>query len=281
MIMLLSPAKTLDFSSTAIKLSSQPLFVKEAHELTTELAKLSKAQMKTLLGASDSICTLNYDRYQNFDEQQSKQAILSFDGPAFKGLAIHELGDKNMKFAQEHLRVLCGLYGVLQPFDQIKPYRLDMSKKLATAEGKNLYEFWGNKITEYINDQLGEKALVVNCASQEYFKSICTGALREDVKIVTCEFPGPSVYAKRARGMMCRFIIENEVLTEDGLEGFQGFGDDKYIYSAAQSSDSRKVFLRSGGTKTKAPAKKRGAKGESVTAGKGVGGGGKAKRRRR
>jgi cytoplasmic iron level regulating protein YaaA (DUF328/UPF0246 family) len=262
MVLLLSPAKTLDLSSTAIKLASQPLFQKEAQDLTAELAKLSKPQLKTLLGVSDSINTLNYNRYQNFDEQESKQAILSFDGPAFKGLAVHDMNDKQMQFAQEHLRVLCGLYGVLRPFDCIKPYRLDMSKKLVNAEGSNLYAFWGDKISEYLNECLGTKAkgssLVVNCASQEYFKSIRPKVLQEGVKIVTCVFPGPSVYAKRARGMMCRFVIENEVLEEEGLEGFQGYGDDKYTYSAAQSSDGEKVFLRSGGggAKKKAPTKR-------------------------
>ena len=142
MIMLLSPAKTLDLSATAIKLCSTPPFESQATELVGELAKLSKAQLKALLGTSDSITKLNFDRYQGFAKQQTKQAILSFDGPAFKGLSAANFDKKQQAFAQEHLRVLCGLYGILRPFDAIRPYRLDMGKKLVTAEANNLYGYW-------------------------------------------------------------------------------------------------------------------------------------------
>ena len=123
----------------------------------------------------------------------------------------------------------------------------------------------GDSISEYINNELGEPSdkqkLVVSCASQEYFKAVRSKVLRDDVKVIVCEFPGPSVYAKRARGMMCRYIIENEIETEEGLEAFAGFGDDAYTYSSAQSSDGRKVFLRGGGSKrTGSNAKQKGAK---------------------
>ena len=301
MICLLSPAKTLDMSTAANFLASQPHFQHRCDELVTCLHKLSKTQLKNLLSVSDNIAALNHERYQGFSAQPAKQCALAYDGPAYRGLTASSFDDKSQERAQESIRILSGLYGILRPFDQIQPYRLDMGKKLRTGKDcADLYGYWGSDIAEKVLADLGESGgTIVNCASQEYFKAVQKGLaelapLPAGVHVVTCAFPGPSVYAKRARGMMCRFVVENSANVGffdgpggaiDGLKHFEGYGDDRYHFSETQSDESQLVFLRgaasgSGGGAGKATGMHNKGKG----AGKGAGTGkvkGKGKKRKR
>eukprot|EP00936_MAST-01D_sp_MAST-1D-sp1_P000964 g964.t1 len=260
MICLLSPAKTLDMSKAAKFLASEPHFQHRCDELVSALHKLSKTQLKNLLSVSDKIAAMNHERYQGFSAQPAKQCALAYDGPAYRGLIASSFDNKAQQRAQECIRILSGLYGVLRPFDQIQPYRLDMGKKLRTSKDcADLYDYWGPDIAEKILADLGEVGgTIVNCASQEYFKAVQKGLaelapLPAGVQVVTCAFPGPSVYAKRARGMMCRFVVENSANDGffdgaggaiAGLKRFEGYGDDRYHFSNAQSDECTLVFLR-------------------------------------
>ena len=194
-IILLSPAKSLNFDS---KLSSalaqakptQPLRVDEVSELVSGLAKMSKGQIKQLMSLSDSLATLNHERYVTFDAQPARSAIGAFEGAAYKGLDAKSLGTPELTYLQGSLRILCGLYGVLRPFDEIRPYRLEMSTKLACAGKKDLYDYWGSSITEMLAKEIkaGDCPFVLNVASQEYAKSVDLKAL--GVPVITAVFPG-------------------------------------------------------------------------------------------
>ncbi|GMF40064.1 unnamed protein product [Phytophthora lilii] len=266
LVYVLSPAKTLDLSTTRIKQCSQPSLLSDAHELIEELRTLSQAKVKSLLGVSDSLAKLNFDRFQTFDVSDAatkasnpsatlKQAALAFNGPAYQGLGAHNLSDSDLEFAQTHLRILCGLYGVLRPLDLIQPYRLEMGQKFANKRGKDLYEFWGDFIVSELDALFREQEtkedvktprVLVNVASQEYFKSLPRSALEAaGISVVDCVFKDDgkikSVYAKRARGLMCRYLIQQRV---DSLEGITKFDLEGYRYSSAASSDDTFVFTR-------------------------------------
>jgi len=267
LVAVLSPAKTLDMKKTDCKLSSKAQMIKQAEELLPSLQKLTAADLKKLMGLSDSLAKLNVDRYKNFSKQDPKQAALAFDGPAYRGLQAEDFNNVDQKYAQQTIRILCGLYGVLRPYDQIKPYRLEMGVKIATHKGKSLYDFWGDSITSYLDKELTEGTgpkILVNCASQEYWKSVQTKVLPKDVRIITCDFPGPSVYAKKARGLMCRHIVKHRVKDVAGLKTFQGEGEDKYCFDTKKSTESKLVFVRSAGggkrkleEKAESPAKRK------------------------
>ncbi|GMF36050.1 unnamed protein product [Phytophthora fragariaefolia] len=259
----LSPAKTLDLSVPRIAQCSQPRLLSDAHELISQLRTLSQAKVKSLLGVSDALAKLNYDRFQSFDvsttasgpSETLKQAALAFNGPAYQGLEAHRMSESDLEFAQTHLRILCGLYGVLRPLDLIQPYRLEMGQKFANNRGKDLYEFWGDTIVSELDNRFSEEErkedekkprVLVNVASQEYFKSLPRGALEKaEISVVDCVFKDDgkikSVYAKRARGLMCRYLIQNRV---DSLEGITGFDLEGYKYSSAASSEDTFVFTR-------------------------------------
>ncbi|KAJ0403505.1 hypothetical protein P43SY_010048 [Pythium insidiosum] len=268
LLYVLSPAKTLDLSATTVQQCSVPAMLSDAHALVTELRKLSQSKLKALLGVSDAIAKLNHDRFKDFEfvtdkaaaslqpNDAHKQAVLSFNGPAYQGLAASELSDEDLTFAQRHLRILCGLYGVLRPLDLIQAYRLEMGQKFATARGKDLYAFWGSTIAHEISDSFeqlaqmdeskaGSPKILVNVASQEYFKSIVVDSLDKDIQIIECVFKDDgkikSVYAKRARGLMCRYLIEQRVETLDGIKKFDLEG---YKFSAKESDDSTFVYNR-------------------------------------
>jgi cytoplasmic iron level regulating protein YaaA (DUF328/UPF0246 family) len=265
LVCVLSPAKTLDLSVPRISQCSQPRLLQDAHELIEQLRPLSLAKVKSLLGVSDALAKLNFDRFQTFDVSETattagkpnetlKQAALAFNGPAYQGLGAHNLSGSDLEFAQRHLRILCGLYGVLRPLDLIQPYRLEMGQKFANTRGKDLYEFWGDSIVAELDALFGEEEasddkrqrVLVNVASQEYFKSLPRSALEAArISVVDCVFKDDgkikSAYAKRARGLMCRYLIQKRV---DSLEGITKFDLEGYKYSSAASTDAMLVFTR-------------------------------------
>uniref|UniRef100_K3X0J3 Uncharacterized protein n=1 Tax=Globisporangium ultimum (strain ATCC 200006 / CBS 805.95 / DAOM BR144) TaxID=431595 RepID=K3X0J3_GLOUD len=270
LLYLLSPAKTLDMTLSTVKVCSAPQLLHEAHIL---LQELSQAKVKSLLGVSDALARLNYQRFQNFaivlDEKKEadlvpdethKQAVLSFNGPAYQGirfialaicLAAQELSGKELQYAQDHLRILCGLYGILRPLDLIQAYRLEMGQKFANSRGKDLYAFWGTTLSEQINayfrenEVKKEQKVIVNVASQEYFKSIPLEALDDDIQVIDCVFQDDgkikSVYAKRARGLMCRYLIQNQV---DSIESIKKFDLEGYVFTTTASNETTFVFNR-------------------------------------
>ncbi|DBA03046.1 TPA: hypothetical protein N0F65_003234 [Lagenidium giganteum] len=259
LLYVLSPAKTLDMALAKTKACTQPTMMSDAHDLVQQLQKLTQAKLKALLGVSDALAKLNYDRYQSFDfttakspSSEHKQAALAFNGPAYLGLAAAELSDSDLQYTQGHLRILCGLYGMLRPLDLIQAYRLEMGQKFANSRGKDLYAFWGDSLAKELNAQLaedaakGEAKVLVNVASQEYFKSIDLAALDEDVQVIDCVFKDDnkikSVYAKRARGLMCRYLIQNQI---DSIDGIKAFDLEGYVFDAKQSDDTSFVFNRS------------------------------------
>ena len=206
------------------------------------------------MGLSDKLALLNYDRYQSWSaaktvSKDSKPSMLVFKGDVYQGLQAEDLSKAEMKFAQKHIRILSGLYGILRPLDVMKPYRLEMGTKLETSEGKNLYEFWGNKVQDNVLEELKNQKsdLLINLASKEYFTVL--GKLPEDVNVVTPTFKDYkngkfkiiSFYAKKARGMMARWIIENKITD---FEKLSGFNVDGYKYSKAESTATTPVFLR-------------------------------------
>ncbi|RLN83036.1 hypothetical protein BBJ28_00023205 [Nothophytophthora sp. Chile5] len=266
LVYVLSPAKTLDLSAPRVLHCSQPSLLSDAHELIAQLRSLSQSQVKKLLGVSDALAKLNFDRFQTFDVSETataavnpastlKQAALTFHGPAYQGLESQSLTDDDLEFAQSHLRILCGLYGMLRPLDLIQPYRLEMGQRLETKRGKDLYAFWGDALVSQIDalfreaeaeDESKNMRLLVNVASQEYFRSLPRDALEAaDVNVVDCVFQDDgkikSVYAKRARGLMCRYLIQQRV---DSLEGITRFDLEGYKYSSTASNKDTLVFTR-------------------------------------
>ena len=254
MIIVLSPAKTLDYEFETNSKHSVPAFLSQSTQLIGQLKKKEPKDIASLMGLSDKLAVLNYDRYQSWTASKnissdSKQSMLVFKGDVYQGLQAEDLSEADMKFAQKHIRILSGLYGILKPLDVMKPYRLEMGTKLETAKGKNLYEFWGNKIQQNILDDLKEQksGLLINLASKEYFTVL--GKLPEDVNVVTPTFKDYkngkfkiiSFYAKKARGMMARWIIENKITD---FEKLSGFNVDGYKYSKAESTATTPVFLR-------------------------------------
>eukprot|EP01065_Artemidia_motanka_P046820 TRINITY_DN7186_c0_g1_i1.p1 TRINITY_DN7186_c0_g1~~TRINITY_DN7186_c0_g1_i1.p1 ORF type:complete len:350 (+),score=128.92 TRINITY_DN7186_c0_g1_i1:74-1051(+) len=251
LLFVLSPAKALDMDPAPDgTLQSEPRRGKECAELVSVMKKKSAAELRSMSGLSGPLGDLNRKRWQQWDSAEAKQACLAFDGPAFRGLGAKDFTKDQQEYLQKHLRILSGLYGTLRPYDAIKPYRLEMGTKVATKAGRDLYSFWGDSISKSITEELASMKhhprVLVSCASQEYFRSVQQPALGKGVSVVTCEFPGAAVYAKKARGMMVRYAALNNVTSVEGLKGFRGYGDDGYVFSKAQSNDSKLVFLRQG-----------------------------------
>lgn len=258
MLLLLSPAKALDYDTPAhVSEHSQPLFVREASELIKILKTKSPQQLSELMDLSDALAGLNVARYQawssKFTTENSKQAVFAFNGDVYDGLNAKTLSLKDLQWAQQHVCMLSGLYGVLRPLDLMQPYRLEMGTKLATAQGKNLYQFWGAQIAQYLNEQASQdkSPVVVNLASEEYFKAVDKKTLK--VRVVSCVFEEEkagkykiiSFMAKRARGLMARYCIQNRVNTVKKLESFDAGG---YRFDAQASQADRLVFRRSATT---------------------------------
>ncbi len=254
MLFLLSPAKSLDYEPVADDVPhTQPLFVPQAAELIEVLKQKSPQQIATLMSLSDTLAGLNVARYAawrpKFSAKNAKQAVLAFNGDVYEGLDANHLAADQLAWLQDHVCILSGLYGVLRPLDWMQPYRLEMGTTLANAQGKNLYQFWGTQISDYLNTRLedAKAPVVVNLASQEYFKAVDRKALK--ARVVECvfeEFKGDrykiiSFYAKRARGLMVRYAATHRLVTPKQLERFDVEG---YAFDAQASSADRLVFRR-------------------------------------
>lgn len=253
MILVISPAKTLDFDTPAhTGAHTQPDFLAESARLVKLLRDLSIDELAGLMAISDSLATLNAGRFQQwkrpFTPGRAKQAVLAFDGDVYGGLDAAGLGQDDLDFAQDHLRILSGLYGCLRPLDLILPYRLEMKTRLANARGKDLYAFWGDRLTRSLNQMLAKgSGALVNLASAEYFKVIDPKALAG--RIITPVFEDWSrgeyrvvgLFAKRARGLMCRYAIRKRLEEPERLQGFKGEG---YRFDRKASAEDRWVFRR-------------------------------------
>ena len=253
MIILISPAKTLDLNPSELKLHSMPRMLADSEKLVKVLKKKSKNSLKKLMGVSDNIATLNVERFQNyqtpFTPDNSKQAILAFKGDVYLGLDASSFEEKDFEFAQNHLRILSGLYGILKPLDLMQAYRLEMGTSLKTGRKKNLYEFWDTKITDLINEDLADtrQDIILNLASQEYFHAVKPAKLNG--RLVTVHFKENrngvfkviSFSAKKARGTMARQIIKNQILD---VEAIKKLNIDDYIYNPEMSEGDNLVFTK-------------------------------------
>ena len=255
MLFLLSPAKSLDYDSPlpAGLPHSQPQFIPDAARLIDVLRTRSPQDIASLMSISDALAALNVARYgawsPRFTQENARQAVMAFNGDVYEGLQAATLSLPDLDWAQQHLAILSGLYGVLRPLDLMQPYRLEMGTRLATDAGTNLYQFWGARIAEHLNRQLADDTdpVVVNLASQEYFKAVDHKAL--SARVVECVFEDYkgghykiiSFYAKRARGLMARWAIQQRASTPRQLEGFDLEG---YAFHPAASSPERLVFRR-------------------------------------
>ena len=255
MLFLLSPAKALDYDTPAPPdvPHTQPLFVKEAAALIDILKQKSPQDIASLMDLSDKLASLNVARYEawssQFTAKNAKQAVLAFNGDVYEGLEAATLKPAQLEWAQDHVAILSGLYGVLRPLDWMQPYRLEMGTALATPKGANLYKYWGTQIADHLNTRLAKDKtpIVVNLASQEYFKSVDRKALQ--ARVIECVFEDYkagkykviSFFAKRARGLIARYAITHKVNTPKGLEGFDAEG---YAFDLAASEPDRLVFRR-------------------------------------
>ncbi len=253
MKMVISPAKSLNFGSNfPTEQNSNPFFLKEAITINKLLKDKSSYELSQLLKISDKLGNLNWERNQNFktpfNKENATPAVYTFDGDVYTGLDIYTLPIEKIKVLQKSLRILSGLYGVLKPLDLIQPYRLEMGTKFPVDKKKNLYDFWKLKITSFINEELKENELFVNLASNEYFSSIDVKALKTEV--ITPQFKDfkngtlkmISFYAKKARGMMVRYMLDNENVTAETLLGFDYGG---YTFSEEHTqSPLAPVFVR-------------------------------------
>lgn len=254
MLIVISPAKTLDFDSKpSIKTHSQPALLKRSEQLIDQLTEFSPFDLEKLMGISAKLAELNVERYhawnQPFKPSNAKQAVLAFKGDVYQGLQAEQMSEKQLQYAQQHLRILSGLYGVLRPLDLIQAYRLEMGIKLSNAKGKNLYEFWGSEITNNINKQLKaiDSKYLINLASNEYFRSIQPKLV--EAKIITPVFKDLtngqykmiSFFAKKARGSMSAWIIKNRVKT---LKKLSKFNVDGYRFSQEGSTPQKPLFIR-------------------------------------
>jgi len=255
MLILLSPAKTLDMETPArFSDLSQPSFLEDSTSLVKSLRRYRKAKLGELMNISQPLAQLNVERFQTwdppFDADNARPAFQAFRGDVYTGLDADTLNKRDLQFAQKHLRILSGLYGVLKPLDLIQAYRLEMGTSLKTRKGKNLYDFWGSRITDSLNSELAGFKLptVVNLASNEYFKSVKAQQLTAPLvsPVFKDEKNGQykiiSFFAKKARGAMARHLIQTRAKDVSAVTQFADLG---YTYSQADSSEGQPVFLRS------------------------------------
>ena len=246
MLMLLSPAKSLDMErKIASDTVSEPLFSSEISALAKLMKSKSAAEIKSLMHISDKLAELNHDRFQNFKNAPRAQALAAFDGDVYSGLDAASLSAKELDYAQAHLRILSGLYGLLRPLDLMQAYRLEMGTKLQNAKGEDLYDFWGDALAKQIDADAD--GLVINLASNEYFKAARAKAIstpiispvfkeRKDGQLKIISF-----YAKKARGTMARWIIQNQAETPEAL---RDFAEDGYQFDSADAKKGELLFVR-------------------------------------
>ena len=255
MIFVISPAKKLDFSEETrfTQNYSMPAHMDDTEQLVKVMVKKSEKKIAELMSISPQLAALNYERYQNFTTpftpENAKQALLAFKGDVYLSFDLESYSEGEFDFAQKHLRILSGLYGLLKPLDLIQPYRLEMGTKLSNRRGKNLYDFWGDRITKAINQHLEElnSDVLVNLASNEYFKSVKPAKL--NARVITPGFKDDRngqfktifLYAKQARGAMADFAIRNKINTPEGLKTFDGMG---YVFNKSLSKGDDWVFTR-------------------------------------
>jgi len=254
MLAIISPAKTQDFSTQDQTAAfTTPELLDHSARLVDLLRKKSKKKIMDLMEVSDQIAELNVERYQTyhtpFTPENAKQAVMAFKGDVYTGLDIETFNDSDLAFLQEHLRILSGLYGLLKPLDLIQPYRLEMKIPLKSRRGKNLYEFWGDRITNLLNEvpSLQEQKVLINLASNEYFRSVNKQKL--NAEIITPEFRDLkngsykmiSFFAKKARGSMAAFMVKNRLEDPEQLKAFDTEG---YLYNESLSKGNNWVFTR-------------------------------------
>ena len=249
MLAIISPSKTQDFSSCHVKTFSKSRQLPQTQELVRLLKDKTESQISKLMMLSDKLSKLNFDRFQAFKTpfslDNAKQALLTFKGDVYNGIDAPSLSLEDLNFAQNNVRMISGLYGVLRPLDLIQPYRLEMGTKLSNKNGSNLYDYWGNKISKVLNDD--EQDLIINLASNEYFKSIDKKTLKAQILDVVFKekkndaYKVIGIYAKRARGLMVNYIIRNRITEPKVLKNFS---DEGYQYDDMLSSDSSWVFTR-------------------------------------
>jgi uncharacterized protein len=249
MLAVISPSKTQDFSTPDIQEHTLTRQLHESEVLVDILKQKTQAELSKLMSISEKLAALNYTRFQDFsmpfDFSNAKQALLAFKGDVYTGIDVPNLSKKDLTFAQDHLRMLSGLYGVVRPLDLIAPYRLEMGTKLANPKGKNLYEFWGSKISELLNED--ESEVIINLASNEYFKGIDQKALKAQIiNIVFKEFKGDKykiigIYAKRARGLMVQYMVKNRI---ENPQDLKAFSLEDYRFQQDMSDDTTWVFTR-------------------------------------
>lgn len=251
--MVISPAKTLDFSGSPYPHFTQPTHIEDSQELINQLREFSVADIGQLMKISEKLSILNQQRYEDFQTpftlDNAQQALFVFKGDVYKGIDIDNYDDEDLAFAQAHLRILSGLYGILRPLDLMQAYRLEMGTKLVNKRGKNLYEFWGNQISEQLNEELAQQVepWLVNLASNEYFKAIAPKALNarllniafKENKSGTYKVIG--IHAKRARGLMVNFIIKNRIETPEPIKTFDVEG---YAFNEELSTPDTWTFCR-------------------------------------
>ena len=252
MKIIISPAKSLDFESKATtSLYTQPSFIEDSIKLNKKLKSLSRKKLGDLMKISPALADLNYDRNQNwlppFSLENAKQAVYAFTGEVYRGLDIESLPEEKIPLLQDSLRILSGLYGLLKPLDLIQPYRLEMGTRMKVGKAENLYKFWGTNLANALNSEMKEDDLLINLASSEYFKSVPQKALKVPMitpvfkELKNGEYKIVMTYAKKARGFMVRYILDNNVNT---LEKLKGFNTEGYGFSEALSTETELVFTR-------------------------------------
>ena len=253
MKILISPAKSLNLEKIPSKVkSSDIIFRNEAWEIAKVLKQKTPKELSELMSISEKLANLNWSRNQDYTKEmiddKSKQAIFAFNGEVYNGIDVANMSESGLEYLQNNLRILSGQYGILKPLDLIMPYRLEMGTKLSVNNSKNLYDFWGSKITDKINSELSEDDIVVNLASNEYFKSIKKDILK--AKIITPIFKDYkngklktiSFFAKKARGLMVRYMAENNIV--DNVELLKEFNVEGYMYDPKLSDKKNLTFIR-------------------------------------
>ncbi|MPQ43593.1 peroxide stress protein YaaA [Clostridium tarantellae] len=252
MIVILSPAKTMDLSKNNLKINTTtPLFLEEADIIMNKLKKLEVHELASLMKINEKLATLNFIRNQDWKKfygENEKASLFCFNGEVFKGLNAKEFSDEDLKFCNDHLRILSALYGMLRPLDGIKPYRLEMGTKISINNKKNLYDFWSEKLTSKIIDEVKKdnEKILINLASEEYYKVL---DIKHDIRQVNIMFKERkgynykiiTIYAKKARGLMVNYIVKNRI---DNLETLKNFNEEGYVFNEILSDWNNLIFTR-------------------------------------